>query len=502
MRKKTLFIIIGIIIVVSVISIIIWKNNNITSEITLVKKGTLVQEVSTTGKVEFPTKVDLRFKNSGKLVAINTGIGKRVSVGQLLAKQDTTQIDAQILEMKSGIILQEAKLNQLRGGISNEEIELSKISLENAKNSYENTVAQQNIAVANAFSLMLNSGIEAVPTISGASTDGLPTISGTYNGTEEGNYIINIYATGNGAYFSVSGLESGSGQVSTIAVPLGSRGLYIEFPSNSILSYSNTTWKVSIPNTQSSTYLTYYNAYKTAVQSQSQILATAQALVNQREAELSLKEAPARPLDIAVYQAQINQAEALLQKIQSQKNELMIFAPSSGLITKTNGEVGEIISPDKSVISFVPENVLQIKLNIIEDKIVNVKVGQEAEITFDAIPNQMFNGKIISIDSVENEIQGSVYYESIIVLDKVDKSIKSGMTANVLIKTATSEDVLFVPISVIQKKDNKEYVEVLENKKIIKKEVDTGLKNSTGMVEIISGLLEGEQVIISTKSKK
>ncbi len=486
MRKKTSFITIGIIVIISIICVVIWKNNSIPSELILVKRGILVQDVSATGKVEFPTKIDLHFKNSGKLVAINTGIGKKVLAGQLLAKQDTGELDAQVSEMKAGIELQEAKLNQLLGGASDEEVSLSQITL-------NQTINLQEILVKNAYENMLNSTIEAVPE-DGDSDYTAPIISGTYNLSKEGAIKISSYYSSGGTSFNVTGLTNGTGLSNMItAQPIGNSGLYIKFPNNTNINV--TDWIINIPNKKAPDYLTNYNAYQSA-------LSQAKSLIDQRTAELALKKAPARSLDVAVYQAQVNQAKALLQKIQSQRNELMIFAPSSGLITKINSEIGEIINPDKPVISFVAENVLQIKLNIIEDKIANINVGQEAEITFDAIEGKNFSGKIVSIDPTETEVQGAVYYETTIIFDKVDESIKSGMTANVLVRTATREDALFVPVSAVQIKNNIKYVQILENKKTISRDVTTGIKNSAGMIEIISGLEEGEQVIISTKSKK
>ncbi len=486
MRKKTLFITIGAIVIISIIGFIIWKNNNIPSELISVKRGTLVQDVSATGKVEFPTKIDLHFKNSGKLVSINTGTGKKVLAGQILAKQDTAELDAQVSEMKAGIELQQAKLDQLLGGASDEEVSLSQITLEQTKNTQETLIN-------NAYQNLLNSTPEAVPE---EEEDNYiaPTISGTYNIGKEGKITIETYNSSGGTSYTLSGLTTGTGLANTITPqPLGNSGLYIKFPSDP--STLSTNWVIEIPNKKASNYLANYNAYQSA-------LSQAKSLIDQRTAELALKKAPARSLDIAVYQAQVNQAKALLQKIQSQRNELIILAPSSGLITKINGEIGEIINPDKPVVSFVAENVLQIKLNIIEDKIVNVKVGQEAEITFDAIENQKFSGKMVSIDPAETEIQGAVYYETTIIFDKVDEHIKSGMTANVLIKTEVKENALFIPVSAIRIKDNKKYVQILENKKTINRDVTTGIKNSAGMIEIISGLEEGEQVMVSTQSKK
>ncbi|KKP28259.1 MAG: Efflux transporter, RND family, MFP subunit, partial [Candidatus Nomurabacteria bacterium GW2011_GWE1_32_28] len=174
-KKKYLYLF-GIIVVI-ISSVFLLQFNNSTYNLVEVKKGSLVEEVSATGNVEFPTKIDLRFKNSGRLVLVNVKDGQNVSKGQLLAKQDTSYLDAQVLEMKAGIELQKAKLDQLIGGYSNEEITLSEIALENVKKDYINIKTQQETLVSNAYKNLLNSTPEALPS-GGQSDYTAPTISG------------------------------------------------------------------------------------------------------------------------------------------------------------------------------------------------------------------------------------------------------------------------------------------------------------------------------------
>ena len=264
MRKKTLFITIGAIVIISIIGFIIWKNNNIPSELISVKRGTLVQDVSATGKVEFPTKIDLHFKNSGKLVSINTGTGKKVIAGQILAKQDTGELDAQVSEMKAGIELQQAKLDQLLGGASDEEVSLSQITLDQTKNTQETLVK-------NAYENMLNSTIEAVPE-DGDSDYTAPIISGTYNLGKEGTIKISSYYSSGGTSFNVTGLTNGTGLSNMItAQPIGNSGLYIKFPNNTNINV--TDWIIEIPNKKASDYLANYNAYQSALSQAKSLIA-------------------------------------------------------------------------------------------------------------------------------------------------------------------------------------------------------------------------------------
>lgn len=466
MKNKVLLSILAIIIVGGISGIIFWGNNSVPSEFVSVQRGALVQGVSATGKVEFPTKIDLRFKNSGKLAAVNTGTGQEVLAGQLLASQDTSELDAQVLEMKAGIDLQQAKLNQLLSGASNENIKLAEIKLENAKRKLYSD------------DLIATSKDEA-------RRDVVPTITGIYDGTQEGSYEI-FFKDYNDLFnrrsVSFRGLEVGTTEKDDLPQKFGTKGLFISFPE---VSYrTDDRWSVDIPNRSGVNYAANLNAYNSA------------------QAELALTKASIRSSDIAVYKAQISQAEASLDKIEAQRNELMIFAPVSGSVIEVNGEIGENIGPDTVVVSVAVGDTLQVKLNIIEDKIVDVSLGQEAEITFDAIENQKFYGRIVSINPAETEVEGAVYYETIVTFDEIDERIKSGMTANVLVKTAVKENILYVPISAVQIKDNTKSVQILENNKIISREVTTGIKDSTGMIEIMHGLQEGEQVVVSLLNKE
>lgn len=172
------------------------------------------------------------------------------------------------------------------------------------------------------------------------------------------------------------------------------------------------------------------------------------------------------------------------------------------MVTAVNGERGETVGPDMTIVSLATGGALQIDLSVVEDKIVDVKVGQKARITFDAIENQEFVGTVVAIDPAETVVGGAVYYKTTVLFDDVDERIRSGMTANVWILTATASDTLFVPASAIQIKDDKMIVQVQGESKMIEKEVAVGIENNTGMIEILSGLSEGEQVILNVQAQK
>ena len=70
-------------------------------------------------------------------------------------------------------------------------------------------------------------------------------------------------------------------------------------------SYTGTTWNINIPNTTASNYLANYNAYQTALETQTQAVSNAQAALDQANASLTALESVARPEDIEAAQAQV-----------------------------------------------------------------------------------------------------------------------------------------------------------------------------------------------------
>ena len=101
------------------------------------------QEISATGQVKKGEEITLSFKNAGRIEKIYVKVGETVKKGDILAKQDTTQLKIQLEDARANLSTALAKLNKLLAGASPEEIQIAKTAVENAKNSLEQ--AKQNL---------------------------------------------------------------------------------------------------------------------------------------------------------------------------------------------------------------------------------------------------------------------------------------------------------------------------------------------------------------------
>lgn len=448
MSKKTLYITAGVVLIIGGIAAAIFFQR--------LNKGASIQEVSASGKVELPTQIDLRFKNSGKLVVLNARVGEKFSVGQLLAKQDTAKLNAQIAEIQTGIDLQKAKLGQLLGGASAEDINIAEMAVSNA----ETAVANARQALEDAKKNLINKLKDAYAKSDDAvrdKTDQLfynpksysPQLSFVYTNsqleTDVEHERLSIESVLNAWLESLNAISMQSDLSSSAALADKNTDQINSFLNKIALIINDLTSSSNLSQTTINKWGNDISTARKNVNAAISNLSAAEENINTKEARLKtaeddlktaqnkliLKKAPARSQDIAVYEAKISQDRASMQKIQVQIQDLIIIAPSSGIVTKISGEVGKVVGPGAAIISLVPSGVFQIKLNVAENDMVKVKLGQEARIMLDALEGKEFSGQVVTIDRAKITV----------LFDEEDERIKPGMAANVWIKTATSTGI-------------------------------------------------------------
>ena len=484
-------------------------SKNILTEI--VKKYDLKQTVLATGQVVSQTDLSLSFKVSGFVAKVFVKEGDKVKQGQILANLAQTDQLAVLTQARGALAQAQANYRKVLDGASNEEIAVSQravdageVTLQNARESLLNIIAQQDTAVKNAYSALLNSTLEAVasPSNVGSAT---VSISGTYTGTEQGQYKVNIYSDGYGRRFQVSGLEIFDGEVKSTPVPMGKRGLSISIAS---IVYNSDEWIIAIPNTSASTYVANFNAYQAALKTQNANVDAAKAVernaevaLDQAKAALELKRAEARPAELDSAKAQILSAEGQVLSAQAALENTLIRAPSAGTITQVEVKPGELATAQSTAIVLQDVGNLHVEANISEANIALLKEGQTIEITFDALgADRLFKGIVQTVNPASTVVSGVVNYKVTASLEKLDE-IKPGYTANLTILVGEKGNVLTIPQrSVIA--NGKKIVRVVDDTKkktYHETEVQTGMEADGGLVEVISGLDEGQEIITFIK---
>jgi len=227
-------------------------------------------------------------------------------------------------------------------------------------------------------------------------------------------------------------------------------------------------------------------------------ISTAQGNLQAAKDDLAFIIAEPREEDITLYQNQVDQAQVSVDVLNNQISDSYLRSPVKGQVIEIMKRVGELAqaSFQDTAVVVLPEDPYKIEVNIYEEDVVNVKIDNPVNIMLVAFPGENFRGKVISIDPAENLIDGVVYYKTVVGFDESPAGIKPGMTADVDIRTELKENVLSLDEDAIQNKDEKIIVEVLKGGKIEEREVSVGLEGVNNLIEIISGLEEGEEIIL------
>lgn len=492
-----------------------------------VARQTLNTIVTGAGQVSGANKIDLKPQGSGIVAFTNVVQGQMVGAGQVVAVLDESNNLVAISQAKAAIETASANYAKILAGATSEDIAVSKAAVDAAKNTLtadqQNAVAvrqQQQLLVSNAYNTLLNSTIALNPGSTNSVGYTTPTVGGTYGGTTAGVYKINIYNSGGGLGFLVSGLETGTGLIPVnpnTQMPLGQLGLYLQFPAGNY--HSDDYWTINLPNTRASNYLSNYNSYQNALQTQSQAVASADASVaaaetqvEQAEASLALKEQAAQPADLAVAQAQIDNAKAQLQAAQNNYNANIVAAPFDGQIAALDVQRGDQGGSSVVIATLITQKKLAV-VSLNEIDAAKIAAGQPATITFDAVPGLTIKGQVSEIDTIGTVSSGVVTYNVKIAFDSQDRRIRPGMSLTAKIILATNDNVLAVPNAAVQTFGNRHFVQVLNtadtapagrSKLIVtsktpptRQSVEIGLANDT-VTEITGGLNEGDLVVAQT----
>ena len=222
---------------------------------------------------------------------------------------------------------------------------------------------------------------------------------------------------------------------------------------------------------------------------------------------------------LAAEAAYKNQSNVIAQSQAALNNAWLSYQLTSGTITApTNGTVGDLIitkgmqvgssnttagsstnTSNQSVASISTGESTAVTVSVAEVDVTKIKVGQRATITFDALPNKTFTGKVMGINTTGSVSSGVTTYPAVIELDSASKDIFPNMSATASIITKVDDNVLLVPSSAVQTTGTSSTVKILKNGKAFTVSVEIG-DSSDSQTVITSGLSEGDMVVTSTTS--
>ncbi len=228
-----------------------------------------------------------------------------------------------------------------------------------------------------------------------------------------------------------------------------------------------------------------------------------------RESSSQLVQAEAR---MRAYAAELTRQKKRLEKIEDQISKTKIFAPADGMVVYATStqmswrgdsqplDEGQEVYERQELIHLPAADSMMVVIRVHESALGKVKVGQNVQITIDAIPGSNFTGKVTKIAPLPDAT--SVFmnpdlkvYDTQIMIDGIYPEIRTGMSCKATIMIQRHEDALSVPMQSVVGHDGKSVVYVVNQNGSTPRPVETGLDNNT-MVHILSGLQDGDRVML------
>ncbi|MFZ0479349.1 MAG: efflux RND transporter periplasmic adaptor subunit [Terriglobales bacterium] len=269
-----------------------------------------------------------------------------------------------------------------------------------------------------------------------------------------------------------------------------------------------------------------YDTKKAAWEQAEAGLAQAQARVDQAKAQM----------DSA--QKHISQNQANLTRVSDVLRKTTYEAPFDGVITNLPVREGETVvigiqnSPGSTLMTLADMAVITAEVKVDETDIVNVRMGQSAEVTIDAIPRKTFHGTVteigdnaivrstgVSTSQATSTSEEAKDFKVVVTLTDAPPDLRPGLSTTAKITTATRDNVVSIPIQALTvrtqadlaPKDSKGSVQaaapvdakqkeeiqgvfVIRNKKAEFVPVETGISGTTD-IEVIKGVQDGDEVI-------
>ena len=476
------------------------------------KSGPITQEVLASGNVESPTVNNLHFKGSGKLVLLSVATGQHINAGMILAKQDSSVLDASLQQAQANVSAAVAGLHTLETGATPQSIAVSRARLGVTELALTNTYASVGTTLTDAQAKANDAVINQLADFFSNAQTTSPKLTFIVNDFTISNRIVAERAEATikltALQKEVALISSGNPAPAEYDNALASTDNYLtalqKLARDSVaavaVSSGLSATNLAPRRASASAALSEINAAREEVEALQHLIAVKKSAVSLSHAGLNLVTAPAAQSTIDAQKAIITAARARAAGISAQIQTLEIVAPEAGIVTNTNGTVGEVIGPNIIVVSLIPDAKLQVKVNVSEDNIVGVTVGDHARIELDAFPvGTDFSGTVSAIDPAQTVIGGAIYYKTTILFDKNYKNVKPGMTANVYITTASSSDAVLIPASALTTTATSSFVRILKKGIPEVRTVTTGLTSQNGMIQITSGLSAGETVVTGNK---
>lgn len=345
-----------------------------------------VPVVSVTGEVVPAFWASIGAQSGGTVVEVLVERGDQVAAGDLLVQLDPTDAQLAVHQAEAALETSQAQLVLLKVGPRPEQIAVSEAQIAAAQATISQTMAQRDQLVAStteAETAAAEAEVIAAELARKVAEDQYDRIEDKVHGWIEEEAILQLRA----AEQALAAAQAQLDRLQAGADP----------------------YQVRVANTGI-------------------VVAEAQETVAQ--AQLGVTKAGITAEEIAVAEASVSQAEAALAVAQMAVTRSEFRAPFDGTVGALSVRVGEVIAPGQPLVTLGDLATLRVETTDLDEiDVAQVAVGQQAAVSFDALPEQIFTGHVIRISPMAEPGSGGVNYTVIIEMENLAPAIRWGMTA-------------------------------------------------------------------------
>jgi HlyD family secretion protein len=454
--------------------------------------GSVKEEVAVVGKVTSASNVDLSFEMSGRIAKNAVTVGQKVKEGDTLITLDQSELQARLNSAKANLQKSLVEYNSLKRSSASS----YSTALNDLRESLHNAYGQADDAIRNRSDQFYTN-----PRANNATFD--PTFTdGGYT------YLSNIPASVKSDLSDqriameklLTAWESEVENIGTSKEDLDTAYLYSR---NNLLTaqnfLDNIASAINSITTENYTYRATINGYKATISSARDQLNNALSSISAAKSAYSngptLEEGNYD--NVLAAESSIQSLREEIKAMEADIRKATLTAPITGTVTRSEGKRGEAVVQGAPQVSIISEHEKQVEAQVSELNIGRISVGNTVEITFDALPDETYEGKVIYIDPAETIIDEIPTYKVTVAFNNdLPEKVRSGFTANLNILTASRDNVVNIPSYTLTRDTEGYKVKVKGKKGSEMRKVEIGLRGINGTVEIVQGIDAGQEILV------
>jgi RND family efflux transporter MFP subunit len=417
-----------------------------TLETATVQQGDIAITADGSGELVPATEMNMAFRASGVVDAVSVEVGDQVQKGDLLAQLKTDDLERALAEAESELELAQLDLTEVRGGPSEAELEDARAALQDAQVS----LALAQAAYEKTFDSNLDASVGVRKT--------------------EYDWWVGYYQKQKSKY--EAGEISQADHDWAMAAMIAAEGRWQEAINQAAIE---------------------------EIQARNRLV-QAQNTVYQRQQDLEELENSPTTEDLVRAEVAVDRALVARQRASADLEAAQLYAPFDAIVMDIAVDAGDQVDTNATILTLATLQEPLVRFWVEESDYGSVVVGNPVNIVFEAFPDDTYTGAVIQVDPVLVTVDGTSAVQAwasieIAWQEGSHETVFSGMTVDVEVIAAESQDTLLVPAQALRELSSGQYAVFVVDAsgELEMRQVEIGLSDFAN-VEILSGLELGEVV--------